>query len=58
MHCSDILSRSFRPGQLLKDFESAGVVMGLDKLTAIHLIVHNAQQVIAAQYAQNGNIIL
>jgi hypothetical protein len=51
---SEILSRSFRPGKVLNYFENAGVVLGVDKYSAMHLLVTNSHQSAAAQYAQNG----
>lgn len=51
---SDLLSESFRPGKLLKDLEAAGVFLGVDRDTAVNLILASSQQVSAAKYAQNG----
>jgi hypothetical protein len=55
---SDLLSKAFRPGKLLKDFESVGLVMGVDKEAAINFVMGNSLQMTAGQFAQNGKWLM
>jgi len=51
---SAILSKPFRVGQLFADLKTAKVTSQLDRAAFLDKVVRSANQVPAAQYAQNG----
>lgn len=51
---TDILGKSFRPGQLFGDMMNKGVVISGDKDTFLNKVVAESKQVAAAQYNQNA----
>lgn len=51
---SAILAKPFRPGQLFRDFKTAGVRFSVDRVELLNKVVSKAVQTAAGQYAQNG----
>jgi len=50
----DLLAQPFRPGQLFKDMQDAGIKLMLPREELLELVTRYADQVPAGQYAQNG----
>lgn len=51
---SAILSKPYRPGQLFKDFKTAGIRFTIDRVELLNRIISKSTQNAAGQYAQNG----
>ena len=51
---TNLLKRPFRVGQLFKDMKIQGIEITMDRMDFLNKIMSAANQVFAAQYAQNG----